>query len=244
MNIHQKKHHQRFLKIAWVCVAVAVLSVAFGIYMYMRNQTVRMNATMDFQSSGDGYDAAGGNFRQNEFLKLKEEYNFDLESCDIVHLFSSDLSSFVIKKGKNSGIELDDPVITERGEVVGRVTKLGKNWAIVSTVWKAGMYIDGNVADTDIRGMIVGKNKLLRKNPPIFSTLDGDFDIFAGDEILTYDVYRGFPANLLIGTVTYVYVASDGKMGYSLIKPAFYHDGTPFDQVLVVKDFDVPPSEY
>lgn len=232
----------------WIVLVliVVVVSVSFCIYsLYVKNQADKMNETMDSQLSADDYDASDGNYRQSEFLKLKEEYHFDLEPCDIVHLFSSDMSSsFIIKKGKNSGIELKDPVITEQGEVVGQVTKLGKNWAVVSTVWKADMCIGGYVAETDISGMVVGENKLLRKEPPMFSSLDGDIGIFVGDEILTSGLYYTFPAELLIGIVTNVYIGSAGKVDYSLIKPACYHDDTPPDRVFVIKSFDVSPAEH
>ena len=85
------------------------------------NESLRQQLADAQQSARDGMDASEENTRLRELLNLREKHtDYVMESCKVVLWSSSNWSSsFTISKGKSSGIELNDPVVTEYGVVVG-----------------------------------------------------------------------------------------------------------------------------
>ncbi len=78
--------------------------------------------------------------RENEWLKallkLSEEHeDYKFLTSYIISWDSSDYkSAFTIGKGTNAGLEEGMCAVTENGQVVGLVTKVGANWATVTTI--------------------------------------------------------------------------------------------------------------
>ena len=76
--------------------------------------------------------------RENEQLKtllgLSEEHeDYSFVSAYIISWDSSDYkSAFTIGKGRNSGLEEGMCAVTENGQVVGLITKVGVNWATIT----------------------------------------------------------------------------------------------------------------
>ena len=93
------------------------------------NESLRAQLADAQQSARDGIEASEENVRLRELLNLRDKNSsFVLESSKVVLWSASNWSSsFTISKGRSSGIELGDPVITEYGVVVGQITELGEN---------------------------------------------------------------------------------------------------------------------
>lgn len=47
-------------------------------------------------------------------------------------------SGFTIDKGKNSGLEVEQTVISSDGFLIGKISKVGTNWADVETIIDPG----------------------------------------------------------------------------------------------------------
>lgn len=203
------------------------------------NESLRSQLADAQQSARDGIAASEENVRLREALNLQEKRtDYELESCKVVLWSSSNWSSsFTISKGKNSGIELNDPVITEYGVVVGQVTELGETWATVSTVMDVDMSIGAYAGSSGSSGMSVGEFDLMKKREAKLSFLADGAQIFVGDEVLTSGSGGAFPAGLLIGTITNIQSEAGGQIEYGIIKPECNYDSLV--QVFIIKSFEV-----
>lgn len=203
------------------------------------NESLRSQLAEAQQSARDGISASEENTRLRQLLELREKHtDYELESCKVVLWSSSNWSSsFTISKGESSGIELNDPVITEYGVVVGQVTELGETWATVSTLIDVDMSVGAYVGQSGSSGMSVGEFALMKKKQAKLSYLAEGAQIFVGDEVLTSGSGGAFPAGLLIGTITNVQTEAGGQIEYGLIEPECNYDSLV--QVFIIKSFEM-----
>lgn len=203
------------------------------------NESLRSQLADAQQSARDGAEASEENQRLREMLNYQEKHT-DLvtESCKVVLWSSSNWSSsFTISKGAHSGIELGDPVITEYGVLVGQVTELGETWATVSTVIDVDMSVGAFIGTTGSSGMVVGEFALMKEKTAKLTFLADGAQIFVGDEVLTSGSGGGFPAGIVIGTVSSVQTEAGGQIEYGIVEPQCDLDSLV--QVFVIKSFEV-----
>ena len=203
------------------------------------NESLRSQLADAQQSARDGIAASEENARLRELLNLREKHtDYEMESCKVVLWSSSNWSSsFTISKGKSSGIELNDPVVTEYGVVVGQVTELGETWATVSTVLDVDMSIGAYVSGSGSSGMVIGEYALMKKKAAKLTFLADGAQLFVGDEVLTSGSGGAFPAGLVIGTISNIQTEAGGQIEYGLIKPTCNFDSLV--QVFVIKSYEV-----
>ena len=203
------------------------------------NESLRAQLADAQQSARDGIEASEENVRLRELLNLRDKNSsFVLESSKVVLWSSSNWSSsFTISKGKSSGIELGDPVITEYGVVVGQITELGENWATVSTLIDVDMSVGAFIGETGTSGMVVGEFSLMKKKQAKLTYLADGAQIFAGDDVLTSGQGGAFPQGLVIGTISAVQSEAGGQIEYRIIEPTCDFDSLV--QVFIIKDFEL-----
>lgn len=203
------------------------------------NESLRSQLADAQQSARDGIEASEENVRLRNLLKLSEKHtDYEMESAKVVLWSSSNWSSsFTISKGKSSGIELYDPVITEYGVVVGQITELGETWATVSTVIDVDMSIGAYVGSSGSSGMVVGEFALMKDKKAKLTFLAEGAQLFVGDEILTSGSGGAFPAGLLLGNLTNIQTEAGGQIEYGLIQPACNYDSLV--QVFIIKSYKV-----
>ena len=203
------------------------------------NESLRAQLADAQKSARDGIEASEENVRLREALYLRQKHtDYILESAKVVLWSSSNWSSsFTISKGATSGIELNDPVITEYGALVGQVTELGANWATVSTLIDVDMSVGAYVGSNGSSGMVVGEYSLMRDKTAKLTFLADGAQIFTGDEVLTSGSGGAFPAGLVIGTLTSVQQEAGGQIEYGVVTPQCDLDALV--QVFIIKDFQV-----
>ena len=203
------------------------------------NESLRAQLADAQKSARDGIEASEENVRLREALYLRQKHtDYILESAKVVLWSSSNWSSsFTISKGATSGIELNDPVITEYGALVGQVTELGANWATVSTLIDVDMSVGAYVGSNGSSGMVVGEYALMRDKTAKLTFLADGAQIFTGDEVLTSGSGGAFPAGLVIGTLTSVQQEAGGQIEYGVVTPQCDLDALV--QVFIIKDFQV-----
>ncbi len=203
------------------------------------NESLRAQLADAQQSARDGIEASEENVRLRELLNLRDKNSsFVLESSKVVLWSASNWSSsFTISKGKSSGIELGDPVITEYGVVVGQITELGENWATVSTLIDVDMSVGAFIGETGTSGMVVGEFSLMKKKQAKLTYLADGAQIFAGDDVLTSGQGGAFPQGLVIGTISAVQSEAGGQIEYGIIEPTCDFDSLV--QVFIIKDFEL-----
>ncbi len=203
------------------------------------NESLRTQLAEAQQSAREGIEASEENVRLREALELRQKHtDFVLESAKVVLWSSSNWSSsFTISKGRSSGIELGDPVITEYGALVGQVTELGENWATVSTLIDVDMSVGAYVGASGASGMVVGEYTLMKGKTAKLTFLADGAQIFEGDEVLTSGSGGAFPAGLVIGTISNVQTEAGGQIEYGIVVPQCDLDALV--QVFIIKDFTV-----
>ncbi len=218
-----------------------------GVYGYLyeydalvaENERLRAELTESQEEARNGYEAIEENARLRELLNFKEKHSdMTLESAKVVSWTTSNWAhSFTISKGSSADIAVGDAVITEYGVLVGQVTELGTNWAVVSTVIDINTNIGALVAQSGASGMLIGDFALMQDGYAKLTYLADGTQIYTGDEILTSGSGGAFPQGLVIGTVATVQAEAGGQIEYGLVKPNV--DLTSLVQVFVVKDFEV-----
>lgn len=203
------------------------------------NESLRSQLADAQTSARNGIQASEENARLRKLLELRDSHtDYVMESSKVVLWSSSNWSSsFTISKGKDSGIELGDPVITEYGVLVGQITELGSTWATVSTLLDVDMSVGAFVGNAQTSGMVVGEYSFMKRNEAKLTYMAEGAQIFVGDEVLTSGSGGAFPAGLVIGTLSAVKTESGGQLEYGVVEP-----GCNFGQlvqVFVIKDFAV-----
>ncbi len=203
------------------------------------NESLRTQLAEAQQSARDGIAASEENVRLREALELRQKHtDYVLESAKVVLWSSSNWSSsFTISKGRSSGIELGDPVITEYGALVGQVTELGENWATVSTLIDVDMSVGAYVGSSGSSGMVVGEYALMKDKTAKLTFLADGAQIFEGDEVLTSGSGGAFPAGLVIGKISNVQTEAGGQIEFGIVVPQCELDALV--QVFIIKDFEV-----
>ena len=203
------------------------------------NESLRSQLADAQQSARDGIEASEENVRLRKLLELREKHtSYEMESCKVVLWSSSNWSSsFTISKGRSSGIELNDPVVTEYGVVVGQVTELGETWATVSTLIDVDMSIGAYVSGSGSSGLVIGEYTLMTKKQAKLTFLSDGAQLFIDDEILTSGSGGAFPAGLLLGTITNIQQEANGQIEYAIIAPACNYDSLV--QVFVIKSYEM-----
>ena len=123
-------------------------------YMFRYESLAAENAEMEKQilaMQADVRDAEQLQ-RENEWLKAllqlsNEHEDYQFLTAYIISWDSSDYkSAFTIGKGTNAGLEEGMCAVTENGQVVGLVTKVGANWATITTIMDSSLEISASIA--------------------------------------------------------------------------------------------------
>ncbi|MBR4701568.1 MAG: rod shape-determining protein MreC [Oscillospiraceae bacterium] len=177
------------------------------------------------------------NERLHQLLGLTEEHeDWKRVSAYIISWDSSNWkSAFTIGKGTNSGITEGMVAITEYGQVVGKVTAAGSNWATVTTVLDSALGISATVASTGYTGKVegalaTGSEGLLRMN-----YLPTDSVLRNNDQVLTTGS-TVYPRGLIIGYIIDADLDETGVAKYAILRPAA--DLDDLEQVFIITEYE------
>ena len=92
------------------------------------------------------------------------------------------------------------PVITAQG-IVGRVSEVGLNWCMVSTIIESNVSVGAYVQRSGDGGLISGDYSMMHEGVCRLGYLDANAYIEVGDKILSKGTGSMYPADLEIGTV-------------------------------------------
>ena len=177
------------------------------------------------------------NDRLRALLALKEaNEDYQLVDCYIISRSSQEWSSsFTVNKGKSAGIEAGMCAITANGEVVGLVSEVGSNYAVVKSVLDSSLEISATIASSGYNGMVqggysTGKEGLLRMD-----YLPSSAVIRNNDEVVTSGS-TVYPRNLVIGYVVDAGFDDTGVAKFALLEPAV--NVGSLEQVFIVTAYD------
>ncbi len=180
--------------------------------------------------------------RENERLRALMELktareDFKLVDGYIISRSSADWSStFTINTGANVGIEPGMCAITANNEVVGLVSEVGPNYAVIKSVLDSSLEISASLSSTGENGIVRGTyspglNGLMRMD-----YLPSSAVIRINDQVVTTGS-TVYPRNLVLGYVADADFNDTGVAKYALLRPAV--DVGSLEQVFIVTDYTV-----
>ncbi|MFD3157637.1 rod shape-determining protein MreC [Haloimpatiens sp. FM7330] len=182
------------------------------------------------------------NKRLRDVLNYKDQNSeYKYVGCNISGKSSNGyLEGYIINRGKKDGIDKKMAVINSKG-LIGKVTSVGSNWAVVQTIESENIAVGGYIARTKqnsgiIKGYRDKNNKVLAR----LSYLPLNSDIKVGDEVLTglvnvtsKEIQPGiYPKGIKIGKVISVEEDKGKMMKSAVIEP--YVDFDRIEEVFIV----------
>ena len=147
---------------------------------------------------------------QSELSRLQELYNLDEEYSSYpkvaARIISKDpgnwYDTFMINRGSNDGIRVDNNVIAGKG-LVGIVTEVGPNWATVRAIIDDSSNVSAMTVGTDDTCVVEGELELIDEGKLRFSQLyDKDDKVTVGERVVTSNISDKYVEGLFIGYVS------------------------------------------
>ena len=171
--------------------------------------------------------AALGLKNQREDFKLLDAY---ISSWD-----SGDWSKrCTINKGSPAGVEVGQCVITANGEVVGLVTEVGLDYAVVKTVLDSSLEISATIAASGYNGMVQGGYATGEEGYLRMNYLPSGAVICNHDQVVTAGSTL-YPRDLVLGSVIDAGFDETGVAKFAILEPAA--DFGSLEQVFVLTSY-------
>lgn len=167
----------------------------------------------------------------SEYLNLSDKYS---EYTTVPgYVIQSDITNYskiiIINIGKRDGIEVNMPVISEKG-LVGYVISVSEKTAKVQTIIDSSSIVGSAISTTRdsiiVRGIIGSNNQLKATYIPT------DANVLEGDSIETSGIGGIYPKGVRIGTIKKVVDTKNITDRYAIIETAV--DFTKLETVLVI----------
>lgn len=144
-------------------------------------------------------------------------------------------SDVTLNRGSSDGVELGDCVIDQYGSVVGVVTEIGINWALVTTVLDPTVDLGGRVPRVDEDGILEGDFTLMQEGLLTLTYLPDSTRLVTGDHVVTSGLGDLYPPGLAVGTVVSLHTEPDGISRYAVIQPSADIENIRY--VYIITDF-------
>lgn len=144
-------------------------------------------------------------------------------------------SDLTLNKGTRSGVSVDDCVIDQFGNVVGVVTEVGPNWALVTTILDPKSELGGRIARIDDNVILEGDFTLMQEGKLKLSYLPADSKLVSGDQVTTSGIGELYPEGLFVGTVRTLHTEPDGISRYAVLEPGADIENIRY--VYIITDF-------
>lgn len=147
---------------------------------------------------------------QAELARLEQLYELDEEYTDYPKIAARIISkdpgnwydTFMINRGSNDGIRVDNNVIAGKG-LVGIVTEVGPNWATVRSIIDDSSNVSAMTVSTDDICVVEGDLELIDEGKLRFSQLyDREDKVSVGERIVTSNISDKYVEGLFIGYVS------------------------------------------
>ena len=126
--------------------------------------------------------------------------------------------------------------VTENGQVVGLVTKVGVNWATITTIMDSSLEISASIASSGYTGVVQGTyledgSEILRMN-----YLLTDAIVKNNDQVVTTGSTL-YPRGLLLGYITNASLDETGVAKYATLEPSC--DFGKLEQIFIITNYNV-----
>ena len=166
--------------------------------------------------------------KQNDSLKF-------IPSSVVVRDPNDNFYGFTLDKGKSSGVNVNNPVMTENG-IVGWVSAVGENYCKVKTILSPETKIGVLCKNSLDTGVITGDVKLSDQNLTKMVFLSAQNKLATDDIIVTSGLGGIYPKDIPIGKVKSIIADDYDYSFYAQIEP--YDDIRALYNVFIVTDFE------
>ena len=178
--------------------------------------------------------------RENERLRGMLELtaaheDYKLVDAYIIAWSSVDWNNTVtINRGTDSGIQVGMCAITSNHELVGLVTEVGSNYAVVKTVLDSSLQISATLASSGNNGQVKGSYTSGHENLLRMDYLPSSAIIRISDQVITSGSTL-YPRDLVVGHVIDADFDATGVAKYALLEPAVDFD--TLEQLFILTEY-------
>ena len=175
------------------------------------------------------------NERLRDLLNLQErDEDYAFVDGYIIAWSSNEWSNTItINRGSASGIEENMCAVTANGELVGLVSQVGVNYAVIKTVLDSSVEISATVAGSN--GMVKGGYSVESPDKLQMNYLPNTATLHINDQVVTTGS-TVYPRNLILGYVVDAGFDETGVAKFAILEPAA--DISSLEQVFVVTDYN------
>ena len=212
-------------------------------YIFEHDSLLEENAKLKQQLAEIEDDARNADAVARENARLRKL--LDLQQCDedykfvdgyIIAWSSNDWSNTItINRGSNAGIQKDMCAVTANGQLVGLVSEVGPNYAVIKTVLDSTIEISATVAGAGYNGMVKGGYSTESPDKLRMNYLPSTATIHIHDQVVTTGS-TVYPRNLILGYVIDAGFDDSGVSKFALLQPAA--EIGSLEQVFVVTDYN------
>ena len=211
-------------------------------YMFAYESLVAENAELKSQLAQmqDEARLADSVERENQRLRALLALNTtheDYKEVDayIISRSSTDwTSTFTVNRGSDSGIAVDMCAITENGEVIGLVTEVGSNYAVIKTILDSTLEISAIISESGYNGMVSGGYAQGMGHFLQMDYLPSSAIIKNKDQVVTSGS-TVYPRGLILGHVVDADFDDTGVAKYAILRPAADFD--VLEQVFILTEY-------
>ena len=173
------------------------------------------------------------NERLRGMLDLKDTYkDFEMVAANVTGRDSSTwFLSLTIDKGTDDGLKMADTVITPYG-LVGHITDIGNNWAMVTTILDSQSTVAVMVERTEDFATVDGDVDLAANSICKMTYIPKASTITVGDTIKTSGLGGVYPKGINVGKITKIHPENKGVSQYAEVEP--YVDFNKLYEVFVI----------
>lgn len=212
-------------------------------YMFKYESMAAENEMLKQQLAEIQDDARNANAvaRENQRLRAllelqesAEEYVF-VDGYIIAWSSNEWSNTITINRGTNSGIQKDMCAVTANGELIGLVSEVGTNYAVIKTVLDSSIEISANISGSGYNGMVKGGYSTESPDKLRMNYLPSSATIHINDQVVTTGS-TVYPRNLILGYVIDAGFDDTGVAKFALLEPAA--DIGSLEQVFIVTDYN------
>jgi len=201
------------------------------------NEALKQSVAELEEAARNADTLARENERLRQLLELRTE-NPDYVLVDgyIISRDPVDWNNAVtVNRGSDSGVQVGMCAITSNGEVVGLVSQVGSNYAVIKTVLDSSLQVSATIASSGYSGMVKGGYSTGLVDMLRMDYLPSTSVIRNGDQVVTSGS-TVYPRGLVLGRVVDAAYTETGVAKYAVLEPAA--DISGMEQVFIVTEFD------
>ena len=201
------------------------------------NQLLKEQLSAIEEETRDAFATKQENERLRAALGLVEENeDYKLVDAYIISTSSAEWSNtFTINRGSNAGLKAGMCAVTAYGELVGLISEVGPNYAVVKTVLDSSLEISATIAGSGHNGMVQGGYATGLAGQMRMNYLPSSATIRNRDQVVTTGS-TVYPRNLILGYVVDAGLDDTGVAKYALLEPAA--DICSLEQVFIITEYD------